>query len=86
MFETIRQYVVAFDEYHVKNYYPVLRPRTEKYDTADNITFKAKEIDECKHDMVWFKSNFVPPRKFNFSSKKINTLMFKAAEFLTTEF
>ena len=86
MFETIRQYIVAFDEYPVENFHSILRARTKEYDTADNIIFKAREIDECKHEMESFKSNFVPPRKFNFSSKKINMLKSKAAEFLTTKF
>ena len=32
------------------------------------------------------KSTFVPSRKFNFSSKKIDMLKFKAAEILATKF
>lgn len=38
------------------------------------ISSKAKEVDECKHEMNSFKSTFVPPREYNFSSKKINIL------------
>ena len=86
MFEIVRQYIVAFDEYPVENFHSVLRARTKEYDTTDIISFKAKEISECKHEMESFKSTFVPPRKFNFSSKKINMLKSKAAEFLTTKF
>ena len=86
MFETVRQYIVAFDEYPVENFHSVLRARTKEHDTADKISFKAKEIDECKHEMESFKSTFVPSRKFNFSSKKIDMLKSKAAEFLATKF
>ena len=77
MFETVRQYIVAFDEYPVENFHSVLRARTKEHDTADKISFKAKEIDECKHEMESFKSTFVPSRKFNFSSKKIDMLKSK---------
>ena len=33
-----------------------------------------------------FQSTFVPPKKFNFSSKRINKLKTQAAEFLTLKF
>ena len=50
------------------------------------IARKAKEIDACKHNLNCFQAVFVPPRKFNFSSKRIDKLKAKAAEFLTTKF
>ena len=86
MFQTVRQYIVAFDKYPVENFHSVLRARTKEHDAADKISFKAKEIDECKHEMESFKSTFVPSRKFNFNSEKIDMLKSKAAEFLTTKF
>ena len=86
MFDTLRHYLVAFDEYPVENFHSVLRARTKETDTPEQIAFKAKEIDACKHELHSFKSVFVPPRKFNYSSKKINTLKAKAAEFLTNKF
>lgn len=45
---------------------------------------QAKEIDSCKHDLHNFKSWFVPPRRFNLSQKRINSLKIKAAEFLNS--
>ncbi|CAB4023389.1 Hypothetical predicted protein [Paramuricea clavata] len=51
MFETARQYIVAFDEYPVENFHSVLRARTKETDSADQIAFKAKEIDACKHEL-----------------------------------
>ena len=86
MFDTVRKYLVAFDEYPVENFHSVLRARTKETDTPEQIAFKAKEIDACKHELHSFNSVFVPPRKFNYSSKKINTLKEKAAEFLTSKF
>ncbi len=88
MFETVRQYLVALDEYPVENFHSVLRGRTKDTDTAEQIAFKAKEIDACKHELHSFKSTFVPERKFNFSSKKINSLKAKAAhvQFLASKF
>lgn len=86
MFETLRQHLVAFDEYPVENFHSVLRRRTKETDTADHIALKAKEIDACKHNLHSFQSVFVPLRKFNFSSKRINKLKTKAAEFLTVKF
>ena len=38
------------------------------------------------HEMHSFNSQFVPPKKFNFSSKTIDKLKVKAAEFLTEKF
>ena len=67
MFETLRQHLVAFDEYPVENFHSVLRQRTKETDSADQIARKAKEIDTCKHDLNSFQAVFVPPRKFNFS-------------------
>ncbi len=86
MFETVRQHLAAFDEYPVENFLSVLRKRTKETDTADEIASKAKEIDACKHELHSFQSTFVPPRKFNFSSKRINKLKAKAAQFLTIKF
>ena len=46
----------------------------------------AKEIDACKHELNDFKSWLVPPKKFNFSQKRIDDLKVKAASFLTAKF
>ena len=86
MSDTLRQNLVAFDEYTVENFHSILRKRTKETDTADEISFKAKEIDACKHELHSFQSIFVPPRRFHFSSKKINKLKEKAAKFLTLKF
>jgi hypothetical protein len=51
MFEIVRQYIVAFDEYPIENFHSVLRARTKETDSADQIAFKAKEIDACKHEL-----------------------------------
>ena len=86
MYETLRNYLVTLDEYPVENFHSVLRGRTKETDSADQIAFKAKEIDACKHTLQSFQSAFVPPRKFTFSRKKIDGLKAKAAEFLTNKF
>ena len=86
MFETLRHYLVAFDEYPVENFHSILRARTNKTDSADQIAFKAKEIDACKHELHSFKSVFVPPKRFNYITKGIHILKSKAAEFLATKF
>ena len=86
MFETLRQYLVDFDEYPVENFHSILRARTNETDSADQIAFKAKEIDACKHELHSFKSVFVPPKRFNYSAKGINTLKAKAAKFLVAKF
>ena len=86
MYETLRSYLVTLDEYPVENFHSVLRGRTKETDRADQIAFKAKEIDACKHTLQPFQSVFVPPRKFTFSRKKIDMLKVKAAEFLTNKF
>ena len=57
--------------------------RTTESDGAEQISLKAKEIDACKHELHSFKSMVVPPNKFNFSSKTIDNLTVKAAEFIT---
>ena len=64
----------------------VLRRRTKEADTADHIALKVKEIDACKNDLNAFQSVFVPPRKFNFSTKRIDQRKTKAANFLTNKF
>ena len=86
MFETIQRHLAAFDEYPVENFHSLLRRRTKETDTADEIAAKAKEIDACKHELRSFQSAFVPPKKFNFSSKRINKLKMQAAEFLSLKF
>ena len=86
MFETLQQYLPAFDEYPVENFHSVLRARTKETDTPDQIASKAREIDTCKHELRSFQSTFVPARKFTFSRKNINKLKEKAAKFLTIKF
>jgi hypothetical protein len=86
MYHTLRQALVAFDEYPVENFHSVLRARTNATDNAEQISLKAKEIDACKQELHSFKSMFVPPKKFNFSRKTITKLKVKAAEFLTDKF
>ena len=51
MFETLRQNLVAFDKYAVENFHSILRKRTKETDTAEEISFKAREIDACKHEL-----------------------------------
>ena len=84
--EVIYQFLVALDEYPVENFHSVLRARTKETDTAEQIQKKAREIDTCKKEMEEFQSSFVPPRKFNFSRKRIDNLKTKAAEFLVKKF
>ena len=84
--DTLATSLAAFDEYPVENFHSVLRARTKEGNTAEQISLRAKEIDACKHELHNFKSWFVPPKKFNFSSKRINSLKVKAAKFLTTKF
>ena len=86
MFETVCEHLAAFDEYPVENFRSMLRRRTKETDTAEQIASKAKEIDACNHELHSFQSTFVPPRKFNFSSKRINKLKAKAAQFLIIKF
>ncbi len=71
--DIIQQFLVALDEYPVENFHSVLRARTDVSDTAEQIREKAKEIDACKKEMHEFQSSFVPPRKFNFSRKRIES-------------
>ena len=67
--DTLATSLAAFDEYPVENFHSVLRARTKEGNTAEQISLRAKEIDACKHELHNFKSWFVPPKKFNFSSK-----------------
>ena len=86
MHQIVQDFIVAFDEYPVENFHSVLRARTNDTDTAEQIQKKAKEIDACKNEMQAFQSSFVPPRKFNFSRKRIDSLKARAAEFLVSKF
>ena len=86
MFETLHQNLVAFDEYPEENFHSELRRRTKETDTADEIAFKEREIDACKQELHSSQTAFRPPRKFHFSSKRIDKLKHKAAEFLTLKF
>ena len=86
LYRTLLEALVAFDEYPVENFHSILRSSTNMTDTAEQISLKAKEIDACKHELHSFKTAFVPPKKFNFSRKRINKLKLKAAEFLTQTF
>ena len=85
-FDKMLSSLVVFDEYPVENFHSVLRARTKEGNTGDQINFKAKEIDACKHELHSFKSRFVPPKKFNFSNKRISHLKVKAAKFLVKKF
>ena len=86
MFEILHQYLVALDEYPVENFHSILRARTNETDSADQIAFKAKEIDACKHELYSFKSVFVPPKRFNYGAKRVNILKAKAAKFIASKF
>ncbi len=54
--------------------------RRRHYNKALLVTLSSK------HDLNSFQSVFVPPRKFNFSTKRIDKLKNKAAKFLTNKF
>ena len=84
--QVIQQFLVALDEYPVENFHSVLRARTNETDMAEQIQEKAREIDACKTEMLEFQSSFVPPRKFNFSQKWIDSLKTKAAKYLVQKF
>ena len=86
LFSTLLHSLNVFDEYPVENFHSVLRGRTKATDTGKQIFLKAREIDACKHELQEFKSSFVPPRKFTFSPRKINTLKMRAAKFLVEKF
>lgn len=86
MHQIIQNFVVAFDEYPMENFHSVLRARTKETDTAEQLGEKAKEIDVCKNEMQALQPSFVPPKKFNFSRKRINHLKQRAVEFLVTKF
>ena len=83
---SISSVLSAFDEYPVENFHSLLRARTTITDKADRISLKGKEIDSRKHELHDFKSTFVPPRKFAFSRKNIDSLKVKAAEYITVKF
>ena len=76
----------AFDEYLVENFHSILRAHTKVTDNEEMITRAAREIDARKHELHNFQSSFVPPCKTNFSSKTVNILKVKAAEFLIEKF
>lgn len=84
--QVMQNSLVAFDEYPIENFHSVLRARTRATDNGDQINLMAKEIDACKHELQTFKTLFVPPRKIAFSSKKVNELKNKAAEYLISKF
>ena len=83
MYEVIKQFLPAFDEYPVENFHSVLRTSTNEKDTAEQIHVKAKEIDACKKEMQKFQSSFLPHKRFNFSRKRIDNLKTKAAKFVS---
>ena len=86
LFDIFLNSLVAFDEYPVENFHSILRGRSKATDTGDQIFFKAREIDACKHQHQEFKSWFVPPRKYSFCPGKIKALKVKAAKFLVEKF
>ena len=86
MFDKILEHLAAFNEYLVENIHLVLRRRTKDTDTADEIAANAKEIDARKHEFHSFQCTFVPPKKSNLSSKRINKLKTRAVEFQTLKF
>ena len=83
MFDTLHHYLVAFDEYPVENFHSVLRARTKETDTLSKLHLKLRRLMHVNIELHCFMSVFVPPRKFNYSSKRIYTLKAKAAEFLS---
>ena len=66
MFETLRQNVVAFDKYAVENFHSILRKRTKETGTAEEISFKAREIDACKHKTLFIPIHICPTQKISF--------------------
>ena len=76
----------AFDEYPVENFHSLLRARTKSHENASKVRLVAREIDARKHELHEFQSTFVPIKKSGFSERKIKSLKFKSAEFLTEKF
>ena len=63
-----------------------MRARTKSHENASKVRLAAQEIDARKHELHEFQSTFVPIKKFGFSERKIRSLKFKSAEFLTEKF
>ena len=82
----ICQSLNAFDEYPVENFHSVLRAHTRITDNEELIKQAAREIDARKHELHTFQSSFVPPCKRNLSSKSVDILKLKSAEFLIHRF
>ena len=57
--------LIAYDKYPVENFHS----RTKETDTLEEITFKAREIDNCKHELHSFKKCLYHPENLHLAIK-----------------
>ncbi|XP_028410469.1 uncharacterized protein LOC114533084 [Dendronephthya gigantea] len=86
LYEQFSTWPTIFDEYPVENTHSIIRAQTQPTDTAEKLQQRAKSIFQSKTKQANFRSNFTPPKQFNYSQQQLKYLMVKCAEFLTNIF
>ena len=86
LYEQFSTWQTIFDEYPVENTHSIIRAQTQPSDTADKLQQRAKGIFQSKTKQANFRSNFTPPKHFNYSQQQLQCLKVRCAEFLTNTF
>ena len=85
LYDTLKDYISIQDEYGVENCHSIIRGNTNPWDTADQLTFKAKSLFASKDRQHNFRSHFTPPKSYTFSRKQLTFLKYKCAELLVNK-
>ncbi len=86
LYQTIRKFLSATDEYPVENTHSIIRAQTKDGDTPDLLQKRAKAVFQSKKSQHNFRSQFTPPKDYTFTQNQLQSLKIKGAKILTNLF
>ena len=83
LFQLYSNNLAGIDEYRVENTHSIIRGNTNKQDTPEALSKKAKALFASKRTLHNFKSSFATPKNYTFSCNQLESLKVSAAKVLT---
>ena len=83
LYNTLRRFLSATDEYPVENAHSIIRAQTCDGDSAETLERKAKVVFQSKAPQFNFRSQFTPPKNYIFRHNQGKSLKVEGATILS---
>eukprot|EP00112_Aurelia_sp_Birch-Aquarium-sp1_P017559 Seg4082.2 transcript_id=Seg4082.2/GoldUCD/mRNA.D3Y31 product="hypothetical protein" protein_id=Seg4082.2/GoldUCD/D3Y31 len=83
LYNTLRRFLSATDEYPVENTHSIIRAQTCDGDSAEMLERKAKAVFQSKASQSNFRSHFTPPKNYIFRHNQLKSLTVEGASILS---